>query len=195
MSTYNNLSDIQLTELLKASDRIAFTEIYNRYHKLVLIEAYKKLRNLDQAKDIVQDLFTTLWLKRENVPIVSNLAGYLITAVKNSILNFFEHQHVQSKYIASLADYVNTGNIAHTDYLVREKEWEKYICAAIESLPIKMKAVFNLSRKSNLTHKEIARKLSLSERTVNAQILNAILRLKAKFGSFLLFLSGLYLLK
>ena len=184
MPAYSTYSDSQLTELLTASDHAAFTEIHNRYYSLVFLEAYKKLRDQDQAKDIVQELFTNLWIKRENLPVVKNLAGYLITSVRNAIFSYFEHQHVESKYITSLSDFVNTGNIAHTDYRVREKEWEKHIEAAIHSLPKKMREIFELSRKSHLTHKEIAEKLTLSERTVNAQMLNALARLRSKLGSF-----------
>lgn len=116
--------------------------------------------------------------------MVKNLAGYLITSVRNAIFSYFEHQHVESKYITSLSDFVNTGDIAHTDYRLREKEWEKHIEAAIHSLPKKMREIFELSRKSHLTHKEIAEKLTLSERTVNAQMLNALARLRSKLGSF-----------
>ena len=183
VQNYSTYSDSQLTELLNASDHAAFTEIHNRYYPLVLVEAFKKLRDLEQAKDIVQELFTNLWIRRERVTMVNNLAGYLITSVKNAIFSYFENQHVQSKYIASLTDFVNTGSIAHTDYLLREKEWEKHIEAAIHSLPKKMREIFELSRKSHLTHKEIAEKLTLSERTVNAQMLNALARLRSKLGS------------
>lgn len=183
MPNYSAYSDSQLTELLKASDHAAFTEIHNRYFSLVFLEAYKKLRDEDQSKDIVQELLTNLWIRRENLPIIKNLIGYLITSVKNAIYSYLEHKHVESKYITSLTDFANTGNIAHTDYHLREKEWEKYIEAAIHSLPKKMREIFELSRKSHLTHKEIAEKLTLSERTVNTQMLNALARLRSKLGS------------
>ena len=194
MQDHKSYSDLQLTELLKASDHSAFTEIHNRYYPLAFLEAYKKLRDEDQAKDIVQELFTNLWIRRENLPLIKNLAGYLIASVKNAIFTYFEHQQVESKYITSLTDFVNTGNIAHTDYLVREREWEKHIEAAIQSLPKKMRVIFELSRKSHLTHKQIAEKLTLSERTVNAQMLNALTRLRSKLGSFwVLFIWVFYL--
>ena len=180
---YNLLSDVELLVLLKESDHAAYTEIYGRYDHLLFDHAYKKLRQEEQAKDIVQDVFVTLWTKRECLPVINNLPAYLMTMVKNSIFGFFEHGKVETRYIKSLTDYVNTGNLAHTDYLTREREWNDYIESAIQALPKKMRTVFELSRKSNLTHKEIARNLSLSERTVNAQILNALLRLKTRLGS------------
>jgi RNA polymerase sigma-70 factor (ECF subfamily) len=187
MTDYKTYSDSQLIELIEKGDHPAYTEIFNRYCDLVYNEAFRKLGDEDHAKDIVQEIFTNLWAKRETMINVSNLAGYLITCTKNTIFNFFEHQHVESRYITSLKDYVNTGNIAHTDYLLREKEWSKYIEDAINTLPKKMKAVFELRTQSHMSHKQIAETLSLSERTVNAQLLNAVKRLRSKLTLILFF--------
>jgi RNA polymerase sigma-70 factor (family 1) len=178
--TYRNFPDSKLLYLLKSADHLAFDEIHERYYNLVFKEAYGKLREVEQAQDIVQELFMDLWLRREILPAINNLAGYLTQSVKYSIFSFFEHQAVESRYISSLTEFVNTGNIAHTDYLVREKEYKKQIDSAIQSLPGKMREIFELNCNSNLSNKEIAIKLSLSEKTVSAQIINAIARLKTK---------------
>jgi len=65
MATYQTLSDAQLTELLRESNHAAYTEIYRRYFHLMFVHAYKKVRDEEQAKDIIQDLFTNLWFKRD----------------------------------------------------------------------------------------------------------------------------------
>lgn len=184
MISYRNLLDIKLSVLLRQGDQSAFTEIHRRYFSLVYVEALRKLNDEETAKDIVQDLFLNLWLKREKLPDVNNLAGYLITATKHTILNFFEHQSVKSKYITSLTEYVNTGNIAHTDYLVREREWANYIDEAIELLPSRMKEIFQLSKKENLSYKEIAKKLNTSENNIQKHINGAIKILKTKLTVF-----------
>lgn len=182
MVAYNPLSDNDLLQLLKDSDHSAYNEIYQRYFYLIFTHAYKKLRDEEQAKDIVQDVFATLWFKREfNLP-TSNLAGYLYTAVRNKIFDLFAHQQVKSKYIDSLKDYLTTHTIASTDHLIRENQLKAYIEKEIQALPPKMRLIFELSRKQNLSHKEIATQLGTSENNVATQITTALRVLRTKLG-------------
>lgn len=186
---YDELSGDNLLRLLKGGDHLAFSRIYKKYMCLVVSEALKKLGDEEHAQDIAQDVFVNLWVRRSGLPPIGNLAGYLVSCAKNAVFNYFEHRDVEAKYVSSLRDYVNTGNIAHTDYLVREKEWISYINDAVESLPEKMKEVYKLRVDSGLSHKQVARTLGLSERTVNAQMINAIKRLKSRLTVITLFLN------
>jgi RNA polymerase sigma-70 factor (family 1) len=194
MGTYSNISDNELINLLKESDHSAYTEIYNRYFYLLFTHAYKKLRDEDQAKDIIQDIFATLWFKREFNLNTDNLAGYLFTAVRNRIFDLFSHEQVKAKYISSLNDYLETHTPISTDYLVRENDLKAYIEKAIQALPPKMKRMFEMSRKENLSHKEIAAKLGTSENNVSTQITAALRVLRTKLGVialiFLMFISN-----
>ena len=186
---YTTLSDFELLSLLRIGDQPAFTEIYRRYHTLAIAFVYRKVQDEELTKDLVQEFFIGIWTKRASLSLNVSLAGYFITALKNRVFNFFEHQQVESKYIQSLTDFVNTGNSGHTDYLLREKETGRLIEQAIATLPERMRQVFELHRKSGLTYKEIAQRLSLSEKTVNSQMLNALSRLRSKLNlSFLILL-------
>ena len=190
MADYKTISDSELLSLLKASDHAAYTEIYHRYFYLIFTHAYKKLRDEEQAKDIVQDVFATLWFKRElNLP-TSNLAGYLYTAVRNKIFDLFAHQQVQSKYIDSLDAFLTTHSSVSTDHLIRENQLKAYIDKEIQALTPKMRLMFELSRKENLSHKEIAEKLGTTENNVSTQITTALRILRTKLGllAFICFL-------
>ncbi|MCR8562011.1 RNA polymerase sigma-70 factor [Mucilaginibacter sp. BJC16-A38] len=182
MIDYKTLSDSTLLQLLKESDHAAYTEIYHRYFYLLYVHAYKKLRNEEQAKDIIQDLFATLWFKRESGLPDSNLAGYLYTAVRNKIFDLFAHQQVESKYIDSLKDYLSNHSSAPTDHLVRENQLKAYIEQSIQALPAKMRVIFEMSRQENFSHKEIAQQLNVSENNVSKQVNNALRILKTKLG-------------
>ncbi len=186
MSDYKTLSDSDLVARLKTDDALAYTEIYERYYYLMFVFAYKKLRDEDLAKDIVQELFTNFWEKRDGINSFNNFAAYLYTSIRNRVFDFIAHQNVSSKYLQSISEYSLTESNANTDHLIREKQLKAYIESAINELPIKMREVFLLSRKSELTYKEIAQKLSISERTVNNQISNALSRLKIKLGVFVI---------
>jgi RNA polymerase sigma-70 factor (ECF subfamily) len=177
---YPLFSDVELVTLLKASDHSAYKAIYGRYFVIIFTQAYAKLGDEDTAKDIVQELFIHLWIKRNSLPDISNVGGYLSTSVRNRIFNYFQHQHVESKYIDSLNDFINTGEIAHADHLIRTHDLQAHIESAIQTLPGKMRTIFEMSRKEHLPHKEIAKILSTSEENVSKQITNAIRILKTK---------------
>jgi len=185
MGTYSTLSDNELIQLLKESDHAAYTEIYHRYFYLLYVHAYKKLRDENQAKDIVQDVFATLWFKRESDLQLTNLAGYLYTAVRNRIFDLFAHEQVKSKYIESLNSYLTNHNSVSTDYRIRENQLKAYIEKEIQALPQKMKQIFELSRKEQFSYQEIASKLNTSENNVSKQVNNALRILKTKLGIIL----------
>ncbi|MBB6109204.1 RNA polymerase sigma-70 factor, ECF subfamily [Mucilaginibacter lappiensis] len=174
------MNDTELITLLRSGDRGAYTEIYRRYKGILLIHAYKKLGDFEEAKDIVQETFSFLWKDRDEIPDTKNLAGFLYTVVRNKILNYIEHKKVESKYASSFIQFIADENHL-TDFLIREKELVALIDKEINALPEKMKEVFVLSRKGNLSHKEIADKLNISVFTVKNHIKSALKTLRPKF--------------
>lgn len=180
MENYQKLSDHDLFLLLKESDHSAFEEIYRRYSCDIVANAYKKLQDEELSKDIVQDLFIHLWENRNRLREIENPSAYLHTALKNRVFNFFTHQKVESKYINSLREFVNTGNIAHSDFLIRERDQKELIEKAYGTMSPRMRQIFELSRTENLSHREIAIKLSTSEENVSKQITTALKTLRTK---------------
>lgn len=184
---YSTLSDADLIILLKSDDAMAYTVIYNRYFDSLYLHACNKLKDKEEAQDVIHELFTHLWNKRKELLIKSNLSSYLYISVRNRILDLISHQQVESKYVNSLQNFINEGHCI-TDHLIREKQLANLIEKGISNLPTKMREVFELSRKEKLSHKEIAAQLNLSEQTVKKQINNALKILRIKLGT-MLFLS------
>jgi RNA polymerase sigma-70 factor (family 1) len=184
---YSTLSDADLIILLKSDDAMAYTVIYNRYFDSLYLHACNKLKDKEEAQDVIHELFTHLWNKRNELLIKSNLSSYLYISVRNRILDLISHQQVESKYVNSLQNFINEGHCI-TDHLIREKQLANLIEKGISNLPTKMREVFELSRKEKLSHKEIAAQLNLSEQTVKKQINNALKILRIKLGT-MLFLS------
>jgi len=186
MNTLKTLSDTELVDLLKSGDQIAYTEIYDRYILILLNHAYNRTRDREEAKDIVHEVFATLWAKRESFNCRSNLSGYLYTAVRNNILNQVMHNDVKGKYLASIAQFINNNNNQIiTDHLVREHQLSSIIEKEIAELPPKMREVFELSRKQHFSHKQIAEKLEISEQTVSKHVTNALRILRVRLGIFI----------
>jgi len=177
---YKILSDAKLVQLLQASDHNAYTEIYNRYFQLLFVHARKKLNDSDLAKDILQEIFTKIWMKREIQLTATNLTGYLYTLMKNRILDLYLHQEVKTKYMRAAKSFIITNKSSGTDALVREKECSAHINQEIAALPPKMREIFELSRKNQLSYKEIAEKLNTNENNVSKQINNGLKVLKRR---------------
>ena len=178
---YIDLDDSELVSLLRKDDVLAYNEIYQRYKWVLFLHVLRKIRDREQAKDIVQELFVTLWDKRQELFIKGHLSGYLYTAVRNRVIKFISHQQVESNYLSSLAHSIDQG-ICITDHLARENNLAEIIEKAISELPEKMQEVFVLSRKQNLNHKEIAEQLGIEESTVKRQVSNALKILRGKLG-------------
>jgi RNA polymerase sigma-70 factor (ECF subfamily) len=189
MGTYTDLSDDKLVALLQQGNEQALKEIFTRYNKLLYSYAYKKLEDQEEAKDIVQDLFIRLWSNRESFLLKTSLPSYLFRAVRNRALDIFAHKKIKSDYVASFQGFIDLPQ-STTDYLVREKDISALIDREIQSLPPKMREIFILSRKENYSHKEIAKKIGISEETVTKQIKRAlkILRLRLKLILIIAFL-------
>jgi RNA polymerase sigma-70 factor (family 1) len=181
LADYRLHSDTDLMELLKTGDRLAFEEIYNRYKLVLHNHAWNKTRNNMEAQDAIQEVFSTLWTKREVIQIGSNLSGYLYTSVRNYILNLFAKKQVQEKYIHSIQQFSQQKTIA-TDYRVRESMLREMIEKEIAELPPRVREVFELSRKQHLSHREIATIMGTTEQTVKKQISNALKQLRSKLG-------------
>lgn len=191
MVDYSNYTDVDLTGLLKAGDQYAFAEIYNRYKFILHNHAWNKLKNREEARDLIQEVFSMLWDKRETLQIGHNLPGYLYSCVHNQFLNKVVHQSVKNKYIDSIRDYAQSGTI-HTDHRVRESMLKAIIDKEIEALPPRMKQVFILSRQKHLSHREIAELMGTTEQTVKKQMVYALKILRKKLGVVFYLISCFY---
>jgi len=190
---YNSLNDFELLSLLKEGNHSAYAEIFTRYNQLLFGHAYKKLGNKEEARDLVQDVFINLWAKRADIVINTNLAGYLYTAIRNRIYNVFSHKEVESEYIKSLQDFLDHEQVL-TDYLIREKQLQEIIEHEIQSLPPRMRLVFEMSRKGHMSHEEIALELNISKQTVADQIKKALRIIRPRI-TIIIWLSCLFYYK
>ena len=179
MSGYGTLTDFELIALLRSGDQEAFAEIYNKYKSSLYLHAFRILKDEDEAKDVVQEFFATMWAKKENLLIKTTIASYVYGSVRNRVFNIISHQKIVLQYAGSLQSFINKGEFI-TDDQVREKELTSIIEKEIAALPEKMREVFLLSRNTDLSHKKIGSQLNISDKTVKKQVGNAlkILRLK-----------------
>jgi RNA polymerase sigma-70 factor (family 1) len=181
MIPYASLSDAELTDLIKSGDHGAYTEVYACYFGLLYLHARRKVRNTDEARDLVQDTFIALWNRREGLDPEKGCKAYLYAALKNRIIDWYARQEVSSRYITAFAAFRQTGDCI-TDHRVRESQLAELIEKEVAALPPRMKEVFELSRKAHLSHREIAERLDISEQTVRTQVKHALRILRVRLG-------------
>ncbi|MEJ2879945.1 RNA polymerase sigma factor [Pedobacter sp. GR22-6] len=182
MGYYNKYSDSELSELFRSGDDTAFKEIYDRYYNLLYLFAYNKLRNTEEAKDAVHDMFAWMIDHRQKFVLKTSLSSYLYKSVLNKVFNIFSHQAIVRKYIEQ-GDYFIEVDSAETDYLIREKDIADMISQEIANMPPKMREVYELKFNGYLSAKDIAAKLDISENTVNTHLKRAVKKLRDNLGA------------
>ncbi len=182
MSVYNKHTDSILVALLKEDNQRAYTEIFERYSKILVNHAYKILGDRDQANDVVQDVFLAIWNKRHEIVLTGSLSSYLYKATKNTILNHVAHEKVVSSYADSISNFIENDYVL-ADSGLREKELEAIIAKEIDQLPEKMREVFLLRKVEELSYEEIALQLNITDKTAKQQVYNSLKILRHKLKS------------
>ncbi|WP_133574248.1 RNA polymerase sigma factor [Pedobacter metabolipauper] len=177
------ISDDDLLSLFKEGDRDAFKMIYERYWQLLFVSACKVLKDEDEAKDVVQEVFMSFLNRGKDIEINSSISVYLYSAVRYKVFDYLSRQKVRDNHKESVINYVSQVSYS-TDRTLIEKEIIAEIEKEIKNLPEKMREVFELSRKDELSYKQIAETLNISDKTVKKQISNAIKLLKPKFTNY-----------
>lgn len=175
MNKIVNLSNDELLILLRSGDRDAFTEIYNRHWKTLYAMAYARIKDTDQAEDILQDIFSFLWSNREKTEI-QNLNAYLGTAVKFRVLACIRKESYKSLYNNQFAASEEVDSYNVIDGL-HYRSILQAINEEVEHLPEKCKLVFKYSREHNMSVKEISSEMEISTSTVENHLNKALKRL------------------
>ena len=182
MEDYNKYSDQELATAMREGNDAAFKEIYDRYYNLLYLFVYNKLRNTEEAKDVVHDVFAWMIDHRKSFTLKTSLSSYLYKSVLNKVFNIFSHQAIVKKYIEQGDHFIEVDS-TETDYLIREKDIADLIRQEIEAMPPKMREVYELKFNGHLSAKVIAAKLDITENTVNTHLKRAMKQLKNNLGT------------
>jgi RNA polymerase sigma-70 factor, ECF subfamily len=147
--------------------------------------AMSYLSDPEEAQDLVQQVFLTLWEKRSDLPEDLNLRAYLFTAVRNACYNWLAHRRVRQGYQQAV-EAASPNWEPSPDILAEARELEARIQAAIAALPDRCGETFRLSREEGLSYPEIAARMGISRKTVEAQMGRALKLLRERLGDSLL---------
>jgi len=183
MGQYKNFTDIELVATLKTGDKTAFAEIYNRYWDKLFSIAGHKLDQLEDAEEVVQNIFISLWNRRATLNITSTLNSYLAVSVKYRVIKVLEKQYHQRKYADSLGK--QQGLDDSTQEWLEFTELKAQLERLVRELPDKCQLVYRMSREDGFSQKEIAGKLDISEKTVEAHLGKALKTIRSGLNIFI----------
>jgi RNA polymerase sigma-70 factor (ECF subfamily) len=188
----NKQTDKDILIRLKKGDHAAFEELYWIYNRRLYNFVLSMLFDRSLAEDITQTCFLKIWENRKNIDEDKGFASYLHTIAKNLVYRETERELLKSRFLAVLQERQQK-----TDNTVQETIdahlLQEHINELIEKLPPARKRIFIMSKLQGLSNKEIAEKLSISEKTVETQVYRSIQFLKTYFKDYFI-LTGLLFL-
>ena len=158
-------------------DRIAFTYLYNDYADKVYYFALKYLRSQEAAENLTQEVFVKLWETRDRLDPEFSFNAYLFTIARNTIFNSHRKKRNELAYLNHLNLVFNHAEFK-TEQEFHLKELQVHIEQCVDKLPAQRQIVFRMSRTEGFSHKEIAMKLGISEKTIAAHIRLALKTLR-----------------
>ena len=184
------LSDTQILTAIGQGDERVFELVFRKHYASLCAYGRSILHDNDEAEEIVQTVFVSIWEKRAEIEITQSLKSYLYRAVHNHCLNRIKHRKVREEHQQYAAYYQETAyeSVSQTVY---KNELEGRLSVAIEKLPEQCRIIFKLSRFDELKYQEIADQLGLSVKTIENQIGKALKILRTELADYLPVLIGL----
>jgi RNA polymerase sigma-70 factor (ECF subfamily) len=177
------LNEKYLISGLNSQNKVVFDFIFNYYYSGLCAYARRWVTAPDVAEDLVQDFFVRLWMNSSKLEISTSLRSYLFTSVKNKAVNHLKHVKVKEQYgIRTMQTFQHDDP---EEWQFSEPELTELIEKGMEKLPPRCKEIFIMSRFEGKDNAKIAEILTLSKRTVELQISNALKVLRVELKDYL----------
>jgi RNA polymerase sigma-70 factor (ECF subfamily) len=169
-----NLNDFYIQKKIQGGDIVVFERLFVKYYEPLCHHADKILKDMDAAEDIVQEFFYNFWKNRETFSPKLSLNAYLYQSIRNNALHQLEHLAVRKTYAQQvLTDFQDVMPAANQEN-VELHELNKAIDATLKQMPERCSRIFRMNRFEGKKYREIADILSISVKTVEADMGKAL---------------------
>jgi len=172
----NPAEEQMIFNAIRMDDRRAFEQVFRESYRPLAAYAFRFVRELPTAENIVQDVFLKLWQNRHQLVITTSLVHYLFRSVRNHCLNHLDKNKVRSEYLRMQLN--RTEDEEDFSAFYPEIGLLEKIETAILALPAKRQEIFRMAREEGLKYREIADQLNLSVKTVETQMTLALKQLR-----------------
>jgi len=174
-------SDSELFEELKKDNKMAFSILFDRYSDILFRFIQKRIESIPDVEDIIQEVFISMWNRRSKIEVGDSIYPYLFKAAKYEMIDWLiksEKRNRHLDYLEINKDQYLIGTTSEDELIA--KELAKLLENEMSRMPDTMRSIFRLSRSEDMSIKDIANQLSLSEQTVKNNVSMALNRLKFK---------------
>jgi RNA polymerase sigma-70 factor (family 1) len=172
-----------LLKQLKQGSISAFEQIFNEYWEHLYLSARSKLHSHDDAEEVTQAIFSSLWEQREKLSI-EDLGAYLHASVKNRIINIIRSRITREKYLDYYHKFLPSSQNS-TEEVVEFDDLSEVLEAAVNRLPEKSRKVFRLSRMEGRSNTEIANLLKVSEKAIEYHLTKSLRAIRVHMKDFI----------
>ncbi|MCL7764103.1 RNA polymerase sigma-70 factor [Polaribacter sp. Z014] len=184
------IEDSILAINIKKDDEKAFKTLFDRYYKKLVDYSFSFTHNLQEAEDIVQQTFITLWTNRKKINTEKSIKSYLYRITQNSYIDTYRKQKHKESFFDEIKERALSNRINDDDDLIEQRISKLKI--VIESLPEKCKEILKMNKFQGLKYKEIADQLDISVKTVESHMHTAFKKIRKAFKGDDFFLFVLY---
>jgi RNA polymerase sigma-70 factor (family 1) len=169
----SNHNDISLFGRIAAGDEEAFETIFHAHNRTLYPFILSVVKNEADAKEIIQEVFLKLWLKRESLTTIDNPGGWLYTVAANTAYAYLRREARYATRLQTAAGFPGASlDDIHEQF--DTKEMKAMIAEAVVKLPARRRQVFEMSRYEGRSRREIAEELGISENTVRNHLAEAV---------------------
>ncbi len=165
-------------EQLKKGNLKAFESLFKETYTVLCQYCYGLVGDEDISQELVQDFFFNFWKNRESITIKTSLKSYMYASVRNLALNQIEKQRVRQRFSAN----ASIGEIEpkHPDDELNYRDLKTQVNNILKELPPRCTTIFGMSRYEGFTNNQIAKKLSISVKTVEADLAKSLKLLRRR---------------
>lgn len=162
---------------------LGFETVYQENFGKMLAVAYNQLKDMPLAQDLVHNIFLRLWQKREECENIVDINRYLIGSVKLAVMEHIRNKIIRQQHLDTIA-YLSSESSNQVKTDVDFKELQVRVHQLVKHLPKKNRMVYQLSREKEMSNKEIASTLQITEKTAESHITNALKFLRTQLAGY-----------
>lgn len=172
-------TDSTFNKMLQAfgkGDERAFDYLFLTYQPKLLYFIEGFVKDHEQARDLSQEIFISLWNDRKNCSHITNFKSYLFQMARHAIYNYFDHCLVNEKYVKEILSAPISFD--STEEKVFAVELQEMINLLVSHMPKQRQRIYRMSREQGISNEDIARELNISKRTVENQLSHALAQIR-----------------
>ncbi len=174
---------ILLQQKTRNDDIAAFEVLFRKYYEDLVKYSYSFTKDIDAAEEIVQDFFYNFWKNRKEIDIKLSIKAYLFRSVRNNSLKYLDFIDVRRKYAERVLS-MNKDESGFDNNDLEYSELKEIVEDSLNELPERCSLIFRMSRFDGLKYEEIAKELSVSVKTVEANMTKALKHLRKQLGNY-----------